>query len=146
MEKFSKSDAWVLQSIARASICSPADLKDVISTGSMMNHVIFTAGELQNGLYKLYQSKYIEQKDGLYSLTPFGQDQMSEVINANLLPMNERNKISEIIGASEWSSDECLPKYNPELNPIFFTPEVFENACKKHQKEAWAIIKKNISK
>ena len=55
MEKLTSSDAWILQSIAIASFDKEASLEDVIATGDYINHAIFTAGELQKGILKLYK-------------------------------------------------------------------------------------------
>ena len=142
MKKFNSSDAWVLQAIARAAIKKPASLQEIISTGDMLNHAIFTSGELQCGLYKLYKAKYIKQINELYKLTDFGVKQLSQIINKKFTPMKELDKILEKINVGALLSDESLPKYNIALVPIFFTEEEFNRVCENYSKGVFQTVRK----
>jgi len=141
MKKLNSSDAWILQTVAHASAYKPASLQKIISTGDMLNHAIFTSGELQHGFYNLYQLRYIKQDKDFYTLTEFGKKALSQILNKYLAPMEERHEISKKIKASAWSPNEPFPKYDSSLNPMFFTLEEFSRADKKYHKEAGAILK-----
>lgn len=146
MEKLTSSDAWIFQTIGHASINKPASLQEIIATGDMLNHAIFTSGELQKGFYKLYQLNWIQQENELYSLTNAGKSLLTSILDKALTPIKERDEISLLIKSSPWSPREVFPAYNPGLIPRFFTLEEFDKACKKYQKESWAIVKKIAGK
>lgn len=70
---FTPSDVWLLVSIALAETKPPARLTDIIFAGDSINKAVFTPQELRRGLSKLTQAGYVNDVDGIYSLTDEGR-------------------------------------------------------------------------
>jgi hypothetical protein len=57
--RFQPSDAWLLTSIAIGDHGRGAGLRDVIAVGDYINHAIFTAREIREGVFRLAAAGYV---------------------------------------------------------------------------------------
>lgn len=71
---FVSSDAWVLLSIAMGDSGGGASLRDIIAAGDYINHAILITQELQGGLSRLSQAKYIHETSGRFSIAGAAQE------------------------------------------------------------------------
>lgn len=67
---FTSSDTWVLLAAVYGGAEKGADLDAIISAGDYINHAILSYEELDGGLARLQAANLIEERNGLYFLTP----------------------------------------------------------------------------
>jgi hypothetical protein len=138
---FTNSDAWLLQTIARASYYNDANLKDIIALGDALNRAIFSSGELQQGFSRFLAAELIIWKDHRFSLSEKARKQMDEILKEKSNILVERDKISELINAKPWTTNEKLPQFDPEVEPKIFSLEDYETAIKEYREEFWKTLK-----
>jgi len=63
---FNWSDAWLMLSISVASQRGPATLEAIIAAGDEINFSIFSLEELESGLVRLCEARFVVEKSGAF--------------------------------------------------------------------------------
>jgi hypothetical protein len=120
---YTEKDCWVLFSIGFGNRGSR--LNDIISTGDILNHAIFTKEELENGLNKLLNNGYIK----------FSNDRFYATDKA-ISFYNDNRKIAEGCIAEWLRMAEILKKQpikSDEPSMVTITDEEYKNAVNKRR-------------
>jgi hypothetical protein len=72
--QFTFSDAWLLFSVAVAEGPQGGTLAQIMAVGDMIDHSIFSGPELRRGFAKLIHIGYIQETNGLFSLSGQAKD------------------------------------------------------------------------
>jgi hypothetical protein len=147
MKLLNSTENLILQVIAHSSEEEKyLTLEELISVGDMINHSIFTPGELQNGLYKLIKNDYIRMKDKSFSLSEKSYEIIKPILKKNYSLMKEREKLAIKFKAESWNPNQEIPPYDETLDPVIFSIAEFNKARNSYHKKAWKIINKLLKK
>ena len=138
--KFQCADPWLLLSIIYARQQGNSDLSNIIGSGDIINHSIFSLEELQGGVSRLIKSGYVKKKNNEF----FPTDKITTPYRKFSKRKNPIEKELEFIrvelNAPEWSSD-----YDPSkiLNKKDTYDEINKEIVEKAYKE---YVRKNMVK
>jgi hypothetical protein len=127
---FNWSDAWLMLAISLASQRGPATLEDIIAAGDEINFSIFSLEELESGLVRLTEARFVAEKSGAFASTenvrPYAQKFLSEGRQ-----MGERlADVQEMLGAAAAPDDQ--PCKN-NLRYPGLTKEKYEEAVRRYR-------------
>lgn len=126
---FTPSDVWLLVAIAIAESKPPARLTDILFAGDSINKAVFTAQELRRGLSKLTQAGYVNDEDGIYSLTDAGRALVHSRKRSESW-MSVRQRIEKRLAAT---TDGDGPSFEDARFPYpAVTDEVVDDAVKQY--------------
>ena len=118
---FTTTDCWVLFSVGFGK--KGSTLKNIISTGDVLNHAILTREELEASLNKLLHNDYISNKGNKFLATNTARKFYAENKKHFEGCIAELIRLSEIL--------EQQPAKPGEINIIKITEEEYENAMNK---------------
>ena len=105
LDRFEFYDMWLLLSLGIGKRGS--NLKEILGSGDMLNHAVFTLDELNYGMSKLVYNGFVKQANGRYYPT---------------------NKAKDFLMKNEKENEGCIEKLF-RLAPIFES-EHAEQGCK----------------
>ncbi len=131
------TDAWLLGAIAQASKDEPAQLWQIIATGELLNHALFTNEEIESGLARLTHGGWIAESNGLFSTTDLFKHKNIKIKNWDSV-----KKIEKLLDAEPRQKDEPMPHPSNNLQYPGITREMLYKANKEYEKYAKAELKK----
>jgi len=127
---FNWSDAWLMLAISVASQRGPATLEAIIAAGDEINFSIFSLEELESGLVRLSEARFVVEKSGAFypteNVRPYAEKFLSEGRQ-----MGERlADVQEMLGAAAAPDDQ--PCKN-NLRYPGLTKEKYEEAVRRYR-------------
>jgi hypothetical protein len=140
--KYLASDAWLLLSIILAAGNDKASLEEIVAVGDGINVAIFTADEMESGLYRLRASGYIEEIDEGFKPTDLALNKYQEISKKKKGLLNQLELLRVAIGAEPWIIGGG-PHPHPENRFKYpgFTKKRFSEAVKYYGDNASKIFK-----
>jgi len=127
---FNWSDAWLMLAISLASQRGPATLDAIIAAGDEINFSIFTLEELESGLVRLIESRYVAERSGAFyateNVSPYSEKYLSDG-----RPSDKRlEDVREMLGAAAAPDDQPC-KNNLHLPGL--TKEHYDQAVRRYK-------------
>jgi hypothetical protein len=133
--EYTWADAWLLQSIARASLQSSATLADIIRTGDALNHAIFTAGELQQGLGKLLSDGLIRHESGCFSVGDRHAPLLRDILDRRQSPAKEMDAIGKLLNAPPYDARYRPPAFERGSATMIFSMDDYDRVCAAYRRD-----------
>jgi len=142
---FKDGDSWVLLAVIYTKNRKGADLSEIIASGDMINHAIFTWQELQGGLYRLLKGGYILESSDGYRPSEKTLGLYGKILKKTTSVLKQMELLSK-----ELNVDELLENYDPaQANQDIDYPPINErlvNAAYCEYKEKLSIKKHDRKK
>lgn len=135
------TDAWLLAAVDLAAKNQPAELWQIILSGDNLNHALFTDEELESGLARLTQGRWITESTGRFSTTDLFKQR-----NIKITGFDSIKKIERLLDAEPWTKGEPMPHPANNLRYPGITREILFEANQKCAKEARAEINRLLGR
>jgi hypothetical protein len=127
---FNWSDAWLMLAISLASQRGPATLEAIIAAGDEINFSIFNLEELESGLVRLTEARFVAEKSGSFYPTENVRPYAEKFLSDSRATDKRLADVQEMLGAAA-APDEQPCKNN--LRYPGLTKEKYEDAVRRYR-------------
>jgi hypothetical protein len=127
---FNWSDAWLMLAISVASQRGPATLEAIIAAGDEINFSIFSLEELESGLVRLTEARFVVEKSGAFYPTENVRPYAEKFLSAGLQMDKRLEDVQEMLGAAAAPDDQ--PCKN-NLRYPGLTKEKYEESVRRYK-------------
>ncbi|HSE23672.1 MAG TPA: hypothetical protein VLB68_18530 [Pyrinomonadaceae bacterium] len=127
---FNWSDAWLMLAISLASQRGPATLEEIIAAGDEINFSIFSLEELESGLVRLTEARFVAEKSGAFAPTENVRRYAQKFLSDGRQTGERLADVQEMLGAAAAPDDQPC-KNNLRYHGL--TKEKYEEAVRRYR-------------